>query len=117
MERDQLLADEEASVKTAVGRHAQGMREKWYQRGHEDGTAWAMETATREQLGAVAEAVAATGGGVAAELQLASACTLILSESGDKKIDAEITIDHDAYVQGWAWALVEAWQFLQRVQG
>jgi hypothetical protein len=27
MGRDQRLADEEASVKTAVGRHAQGMRE------------------------------------------------------------------------------------------
>jgi hypothetical protein len=117
MERDQMLADDEASVETAVGRHARGMPEKWYQRGHEDGMAWAMETATREQLEAAAEALVAADGGLAADLQLGSACTFILGESEDKKIHAEVTVDHAAYLQGWAGALVEAWQFLQRVQG
>jgi hypothetical protein len=105
------------SVNTTAARYAPGVREKWYVRGHQDGTVWAMETATREQLGVVAEAIAASESAVRADIQLASACTLILGESENKKIAAEVTIDHDAYVQGWACALLGAWQFLQRVQG
>jgi hypothetical protein len=114
MDPDQMRAEHDASVDMVPGRHAQGMREKWYQRGHEDGMAWAMVTATREQLRKAAEAFA--DGGVAAELQMASACTFILGESEDKKIHAEVTIDHDAYLHGWAEALLEAWQFLERTR-
>ena len=36
----------------------QGTRERWYQRGYEDGTQWAVETATRGELSSIATEMA-----------------------------------------------------------